>query len=219
MCTEARSFQSTVVNRVQGRYLAAFPGSYRRELDRQWPLLLFLHGADERGIDLEHVTRHGPLASSSPEELPFVIVAPQCPGDAWWRPHALYALLRTCHERYRVDPTRFYGTGISMGGTGLWMLAASYPDLFAAVVPICGRADPLWAPSLVDTAVWAIHGAQDATIPPEQSRTIVDAIQNEGGNALLTIDPEARHDVWTDIYARREIYEWLLSHERTTAAF
>lgn len=96
-------------------------------------------------------------------------------------------LIRECHERYRIDPAQLYGTGISMGGTGVWLLAA--------IVPICGRADPLWASALNEIPVWAVHGAQDTRVPAEQSRTMVDAIQTHGGQAYLTLDPEASHDV------------------------
>ena len=215
---DARSFRRFVPHHAEGRYLVQFPSAYREDLNRSWPLLLFLHGAGERGTDIEQVTRHGPLADSSPDELPFVIVAPQCPAGQWWRPQTVLALLDESLERYRIDADRVYGTGISMGATGLWDAAAERSDRFAAIVPICGRADPLRAPALGSLPVWAIHGAQDAVIPAEQSRTMVEAIRANGGSARLTIDADAGHNVWTDVYADRAVYDWLLSHERTSTS-
>ncbi|MFO8232114.1 MAG: prolyl oligopeptidase family serine peptidase [Longimonas sp.] len=212
--SKARSIRATLVHRVQMRYIVAFPSEYRSNLEKKWPLLLFLHGAGERGSDLKAVTRHGPLAETAASSDPFVVVAPQCPEDTWWDPHAVYALVRECHERYRVNPSRLYGTGISMGGTGIWNLSAKCPRLFAAIAPICGRADPLWASALTDVPIWAVHGAQDPTIPYEQSRTMVDAVQVHGGTARLTLDPEAGHDVWTRTYANSALYDWMLQHER-----
>ena len=216
---DARSMQATLVHRAQMRYLVSFPTDYRSNLDRHWPLLLFLHGADERGSDLEAVTRHGPLSEGAATPDSFIVVAPQCPEDAWWDPHALHALIRECHERYRIDPAQLYGTGISMGGTGIWLLAAKCPTLLAAIVPICGRADPLWAPVLNEIPVWAVHGTQDTRVPAEQSRTMVDAIQTHGGQACLTLDPEAGHDVWTRTYARPALYDWMLQHELNETPF
>lgn len=212
---DARSFRRSVPHRAEGRYLVQFPSAYREDLNRSWPLLLFLHGAGERGTDIQQVTRHGPLADTSPDDLPFVIIAPQCSAGQWWRPHTVVALLDECLERYRINAHRVYGTGVSMGGTGLWETAAERSDRFAAIVPICGRADPLRAPALGSLPVWAIHGAQDAVIPAEQSRTMVEALRSNDGTARLTINPDAGHDVWTGVYADPAVYNWLLSHERT----
>jgi len=164
--TDARSFRRTHTRTAQGRYLLLAPDRYRETPEASWPLLLFLHGAGERGQDIDPVTRHGPLAEPSPDDLPLLIVAAQCPAGSWWTPADMLALRNECEERYRVDPARIYGTGISMGATGLWAVATDAPGRFAAIVPICGRADPLRAPALTDVPSWAFHGAQDAVIPP-----------------------------------------------------
>lgn len=213
MTNQARSFRRTVVKDTQGRYLIRFPKGYRDQLEASWPLLLFLHGAGERGRDLSAVRRHGPLADTSPDDLPCIVVAPQCGQDDWWNPTELTALLEVCLERYRVDMQRVYGTGISMGATGLWTWTSRIPHLIAAIAPICGRADPLWASGLVDVPAWAIHGAGDSVIPSEQSRTIVHAIQQAGGAARLTIVSDADHDVWTPFYSDPSFYAWLFAHE------
>ncbi|PEN14239.1 phospholipase [Longibacter salinarum] len=207
---DARSFLRVVTTEHQGRFLVRFPEGYRTDPSRRWPFLLFLHGAGERGRDLNLVQRHGPLSDSAPDEIPAIIVAPQCDLEDWWNAAALEALVESCLERYRVDEARMALTGISMGGSAAWELAARTPERWTAVAPICGRADPLRAPSLVDVPVWAFHGAQDTVIPAEQSKTMVDAIRSVDGEAKLTIDPDAAHEVWTDVYRGTEIYDWLL---------
>jgi predicted peptidase len=214
---DVRSYQRVFVQRVQGQYSVRLPPGYQTEAKRTWPLLLFLHGAGERGNTLQNTSRHGPLAARVPDDLPFVIVAPQCPEGRWWTPVNLMPLLDSVQETYRVDPMRTYGTGISMGGTGLWELAAACPDRFAAIAPICGRADPLRAPALRNVPVWIIHGEQDAVIPPEQSRAMAEALRRCGGTVRLTLDPDAGHDVWTSVYADPSFYDWLLSHERASS--
>jgi len=207
---DARSFLRAVTTEHQGRFLVQFPAGYRTDPSRRWPLLLFLHGAGERGRNLDLVCRHGPLSADAPEEIPAVVVAPQCEPEAWWNAAALEALVDSCLERYRIDEARLAVTGISMGGTATWELASRAPERWSAVAPICGRADPLRASALTDLPVWAFHGAQDAVIPPEQSRTMVEAIRSVGGPAKLTVAPDAAHEVWTSVYADAEIYDWLL---------
>ena len=214
---EPRTFHRIVTRRVEGRYLVSFPDTYQDDLHKNWPLLLFLHGAGERGSDLQQVRRHGPLAASAPDDLPFVIVAPQCAEEEWWLPDAVGALVDECREVYRIDESRMYATGISMGGTGVWDLAARRPGLFAAIAPVCGRADPVRARALRGVPVWAVHGAQDTVIPPEQSRTMVEAVRAAGGTARLTMLPDAGHDAWSSTYTKSDIYDWLLQHQRSAA--
>ena len=104
--TDARSFRRTHTRTAQGRYLLLAPDRYRETPEASWPLLLFLHGAGERGQDIDPVTRHGPLAEPSPDDLPLLIVAAQCPAGSWWTPADMLALRNECEERYRADPLR-----------------------------------------------------------------------------------------------------------------
>jgi len=101
---------------------------------------------------------------------------------------------------------------LSMGGFGSWALANDQPDLFAAVVPICGGIEPFFADNLKDVPIWAFHGAKDTTVPLSQSSDIVEAIKKLGGDAKLTVYPEAGHDSWTETYDNPELYDWLLEH-------
>src|SRR6185312_8308672 len=119
------------------KYLIYQPADYDKQ--DKWPLLLFLHGAGERGDDLELVKKHGPpkLAAEG-KDFPFIVVSPQCPKDRWWEPIELVALLDDIGSKYKVDADRIYVTGLSMGGFGTWRLAFYAPDRFAAIAPICG---------------------------------------------------------------------------------
>jgi predicted peptidase len=107
-----------------------------------------------------------------------------------------------------------YVTGLSMGGFGTWTILAKYPNLFAAAVPICGGGDPATAESIKHIPIWAFHGAKDNVVPLERSRQMVDAIERVGGNAKLTVYPEAGHNSWSETYDNPEVYQWLLEHRR-----
>ena len=121
-------------------YLLFLPSAYAVHPQR-WPLMLFLHGAGERGNDLQRVKRHGvaKIVEEQPE-FPLVVVSPQCPPREAWAPEPLLALLDDIEQHYDIDPERRYVTGLSMGGFGTWAVALAAPDRFAAVAPICGAA-------------------------------------------------------------------------------
>ena len=200
-------------------YLLYLPESYPKSRKR-WPLMLFLHGAGERGNDLEKVKMHGPpkLIAKEGKEFPFILVSPQCPEGEWWSSDreiaALNALLDDIEARYRVDVDRVYVTGLSMGGFGAWGLAVDNPGRFAAIAPICGGGDPARAERIKHLPVWAFHGAKDDTVPLKASQDMVDALKKAGGNVRFSVYPEAGHDLWTETYNNPEIYEWLLKQKR-----
>ncbi len=182
------------------------------------PYLLFLHGAGERGHDLALVRQHGPpRLIGEGMELPFVVVAPQCPPDQRWSTQALLALLdETTHEQ-RVDPDRVFVTGISMGGFATWALAIAAPERFAAIVPICGGGDPRAVCRIGRLPVWAFHGARDDVVPLARSQEMVEALRGCGGDVRFTVYPEAGHDSWTPTYANPELFDWLLAQRRPPA--
>ena len=196
-------------------YLLYLPKDYAQK--DSWPLLLFLHGSGERGENLDRVKSHGPpKLIAAGKEFPFIVVSPQCPSRSrGWQPYELSALLDEIVEKYNVDKDRIYVTGLSMGGSGTWSLAAFSPDRFAALVPICGRGDPATARRISHVAVWVFHGAKDPTVPLEQSERMVEALKKAGGNVKFTIYPEAGHDSWTAAYNDPELFKWLLEQKRT----
>ena len=192
-------------------YLLYLPVDY--ESKDAWPLMLFLHGAGERGDDLQLVKKHGPpKLIEEGKSFPFIVVSPQCPLTSWWtsQPLELTALLDEVVAKHKVDRERVYLTGLSMGGFGTWMLAAYTPERFAAIVPICGGGETLAARRLTNVPAWVFHGAKDPVVPLKRSEDMVDALKKAGGNVTFTVYPDAQHDSWTATYENPEVYAWLL---------
>jgi predicted peptidase len=215
---EAQAFEKKITITVGGRYLLYLPKDYGKESGKKWPLVLFLHGAGERGDDLAKVKVHGPpkLAAAG-KDFPFILVSPQCPEDAVWETQLLNALLDTVMEKYAVDADRVYCTGLSMGGFGTWALAAAFPERFAAIAPICGGGNPKHAERLKSLPIWAFHGAKDAIVPLRFSEEMVNALKAVGNTQVrLTVYPNAEHDSWTETYNNPAFYEWLLQQKRPT---
>ncbi len=213
----SHTFEETVTKTLSCKYLLFLPEDYG-EQEKDWPRMLFLHGAGERGNDLQKVKVHGPpKIVEKQEDFPFIVVSPQCPEGDWWdeKLDVLTNLLDDIVARYDVDTDRIYLTGLSMGGYGTWALASKYPDRFAAIVPICGGGKRFMAYRLKDTPVWAFHGAKDSVVPLEESEEMVEAINDRGGNAKLTVYPDAGHDSWTKSYDNQELYDWPLEHRRS----
>jgi predicted peptidase len=195
---------------LESRCLLYLPEGYD-SLERSWPLLLFLHGRGERGEMIELVKKHGPPKMIEyGRKFPFIVISPQCPEDQEvWPIEVLDMLLDEMVLNYRIDTSRIYVTGLSMGGTATWKLAISYPDRFAAIVPICGRVDAQYAPVVKDLPIWVFHGVKDDIIPFSMSENMVAALRELGSPVKFTIYPEANHDAWTDAYNTPELWEWL----------
>ena len=206
--------KSEIAMPVNLKYRVDLPPEYEKKKKERWPLLFFLHGVGEVGHDQNKLTIHGPpKIVKQRRELPFVVVSPQSPQEGW-NVEALKAVLDEVKKLYRIDPDRVYLTGLSMGGEGTWRLAAAYPDQFAAIVPICGKGEPKDAGKLKRIPVWAFHGKLDNRVSVTHSEGMVKAIQNAGGNARLTLYPDAQHDSWTQTYENSELYAWLLKQRR-----
>ena len=182
-----------------------------------WPLVIFLHGAGERGTDLAGVYRHGPFREvKEGREFPFVAVAPQISGQKYWACYAetLNAMLDTWIEEYHIDPNRVYLTGLSMGGTGTWMWGMMNPERFAAIMPMCGTGICWCAGNLGSVPVWAFHGDRDDIVPMDESVRMVERLRGGGADVTFTVLEGRGHDCWTETYCREDIYEWLLSHHK-----
>ena len=211
----AHTFEKTITKTVSCRYLLYLPPGYGQG-DQRWPLVLFLHGAGERGNDLERVKRHGPPKRlDQGHDFPFILVSPQCPLDTWWQNDVLIALLDEIVATHDVDTRRVYVTGLSMGGYGTWELATTYPDRFAAVAPVCGGGHFFRVPKMKDVPVWVFHGAKDDVVPLAKSEELVRALEACDGNVRFTVYPDAQHDSWTPTYDNPDLYQWLLTHRRS----
>ena len=211
----SKIFEKTITKNLSCNYLLFLPEGYDDQ-EKEWPLILFLHGAGERGNDLEKVKVHGPpKIVEKQKDFPFIVVSPQCPEEQWWTDNLdiLINLLDEIVTRYNVDKDKVYLTGLSMGGFGTWALASRYPDHFAAVAPICGGALQTNAYSLLDVPIWIFHGAKDSVVPVQRSQEMYDLIKGRNGNVKLTIYPEANHDSWTQTYDNQELYDWFLEHK------
>ncbi|MCC9603323.1 prolyl oligopeptidase family serine peptidase [Stieleria sp. JC731] len=194
-------------------YLLSLPEGYEPD-GKAVPLLLFLHGAGERGDDINVVKKHGPPKMiAAGEKFPFIVVSPQCKKGKIWEPFQLSALLDQVIRDHNVDESRVYVTGLSMGGFGTWALAAYSPERFAAIAPICGGSELFRARNLKELPIWVFHGAKDSVVPLSRSQDMVDALKKQGNEPKFTIYPEAQHDSWTETYNNPELYEWLLSHQ------
>ena len=202
----------------QMEYLLFLPESYTQSTNQKFPLILFLHGAGERGRDLDSVKRHGiPKIVETNPDFPFIAVSPQCPEDSWWTSelHTINGLIEEVVEKYQVDASRIYLTGLSMGGFGTWSLASMYPERFAAIAPVCGGGEVRQIlRSLVEMPIWTFHGQKDDVIPFSRSEEIVTALKKHGSSIKFTIYPEAGHDSWTKTYDNPELYKWFLKHSR-----
>jgi len=216
-------FQKTLTRSVKLDYQLYLPEGYQKT-GAAWPLLLFLHGAGERGTNVEKVTVHGPpKLVKAGVKLPFIIVSPQCPTDEAWRDEDLLALLDTMIAKFNVDTNRVYLTGLSMGGYGSWSLGSKFPERFAAIAPICGGGDNIRVllaskekkASLKSLGVWAFHGAKDNAVPLEESQRMTNAFLRAGcAEVKLTVYPQDGHDSWTRAYTEPEIWNWFLAHRR-----
>lgn len=210
---EQKASELNVQVPVQLKYFLYLPENYDQQ--EKWPLVLFLHGAGERGDDLNTIKKHGlPKLIAAGKQYPFICVSPQCPRDRWWDPFVLTALLDDIESRYKVDHDRIIVTGLSMGGFGTWTLASATPNRFAAIVPICGGGDLQRVKYISHIPTWIFHGEKDPAVPVERSREMAAALEKAGAHPKLTIYPEALHDSWTETYDNSELYEWMLAQRR-----
>lgn len=198
---------------IEQEYLKYLPDGYDTEIEKTWPLLIFLHGAGERGNDIEKIKVHGPpMLVEQGKAFPFIIVSPQ--AKAGWDEDFLYQMILDLAANHRVDTDRIYLTGLSMGGYGTWRLAQKYPEMFAAIVPICGGGDPTDIWKLRHMPVWCFHGKLDEIIPISASETMVNALKPINNEVRFTIYPETYHDSWIQAYNDPELYQWLLEQKK-----
>ena len=215
-------------------YQVYIPSNY--DAARAWPVVLFLHGAGERGSDgLLHTTVGiAPAIRSKPERFPAIVVMPQAPLDSFWGgppgDAALRALDETCRA-FNADPNRVYLTGLSMGGHGSWIIGYHNPRRFAAMLVICGFVgDRPNRPSIVPSGegtpyervakvlrnmpIWIVHGEADPAVPVVESRRMHDALRVVGADVRYTELPGTGHDAWTAAYGSESLVGWLFAQRR-----
>ena len=225
---EARKYQAKDGTKIPYRLYVP----YDYDPAKDYPVLLILHGAGERGDNntsqMVHVV--GNLFNTSKTPVTdAIIVCPQCPGGNQWvdtpwangsystekvnvsnELRAVINLLDELSDEYSTDIDRYYVMGLSMGGFGTWDLLMRYPDVFAAGIPICGGADPSMAAELVDMPIWTFHGSADDVVPVSGTREMVAALQEAGSTAVIYEEIEgAGHGIWGTVASRRDVINWL----------
>ncbi len=185
------------------------------------PLIVFLHGSGEKGTDTEKLKVHGPLKYIKNNALDAYILAPQCPENDYWDAEALYRLiLKIQKENPNIDASRIYLTGLSMGGWGAWNLAIAHPEMFAALVPICGFVDRV--PMIENCKIAAIpthifHGLLDDVVSVDYAIAIYKKLKAcPEAKVELTIFDDANHDSWTRVYDHPGIYQWMMDQTKNT---
>ena len=177
------------------------------------PCILFLHGAGERGADFDTLCMQGlPKYLAAGRELPAVVVCPQCPQGYVWDNLVLQLdeILADALSRYPVDKAKVSLTGLSMGGFGAWSYAITRPKAFFRLAPICGGGMNWRASALKSIPVWAFHGQADNDVPRVYSEVMVDAVNEQGGDAVLTQFPGVGHNSWDPAYLNTNLIPWLL---------
>ena len=197
-------------------YVKYLPVDY--DESKKYPLVFFLHGAGERGDDLDVASRHGYMKHVREDgaEYPFIFIAPQCPNTKYWGCYteSLLAFLDYLCETLPIDPDRVYLTGLSMGGTGTWMLAMADRERFAAIAPVCGSGICWNAIALKNIPVLTYHGDCDEVVSVHESIEMVKEVNRRGGNAEIKILYGVGHHAWNAAYSGDELYKWLFSHTR-----
>ena len=184
-----------------------------KNINEKKPLIIFLHGSGEKGIDLEKVKIHGPLKYLKNHELDSYILAPQCPENEYWNAEVLYQLILKIERENNVDSNRIYLTGLSMGAWGVWNLAFAHPEKFAALVPIAGYVDRI--PMIENCKIASIptrifHGILDDVVTYQYSMWLYKKLKDCSVDIELTLFDDANHDSWSRVYDHPEIYDWML---------
>lgn len=211
------SFDEKIEISVKLDYVLYTPDGYD-DSKEDFPLIVFLHGAGERGKDLSKVSVHGPLQYiKDGNKIDAVILAPLCPDGIYWQPHEVAALVKKVIKESRIDENRVYLTGLSMGGYGVWATGGEYPELFAALAPVCGAIyRPIYrnAFHLKKIPIWVFHGALDDVVLPENSNKMVKALKDSGNDVKYTIYPFTNHNSWTETYNNHDLYKWMLAQKK-----
>jgi len=220
-------------------YRILLPQNY--DANTTYPLLIMLHGAGERGDDNEAQLTHGTdlfLKAEIRKNYPAIIVFPQCSKDGYWsnvdkkweqstfkftfspkgeptpQMEVLQRLIIELTKKHKVDTSRIYVGGLSMGGMGTFEIVRRNPELFAGAFAICGGAHPNTASEMTKTPFWVFHGDKDVVVDYQHSVKIVNALKAAGGNVKFTTYEGVNHDSWTNAFSEDELLPWLFSNKK-----
>ena len=201
-------------------YLPYMPKDYNTDTLKKWPLIIYLHGGSDRGTDLNKLYASGiPDQIYRGREFPFIIISPQCPEHIRWSTDDWFEnFYKKVTAKYRIDTNRVYLTGLSLGGSGTWYLAAKYPDKFAAIAPMSGFTSHIDyidenIDRLVDMPIWAFHGKIDNVVPFEETERMINKLEGKNKDLKFSIEPEVGHWIHWLVYPNQELYDWFLKHD------
>lgn len=210
--------------------------------NKSYPLVLFLHGAGERGNDNQAQLVHGSSLFADSEnraKYPAIVIFPQCPKDDYWANvevdrskkgvelefhqekgpttalSLVMELLKEQLEKPYVDKEKVYVAGLSMGGMGTFEILSRMPNTFAAAIPICGGGDDDLVAKYAQVPMWIFHGAKDEVVNPKYSLEMAEALLEAGGHPNFTLYENATHNSWDSAFAEPEFLHWLFSKQRT----
>ena len=228
-------FQSREFKSADGetlRYRLLVPAGYEASTAAH-PLLIFLHGAGERGTDNQAQLVHGKeMMRSAAKDFGCFVLVPQCPtgsiwaGRHWTDPNRslsekssvpmdmVLGVVEQLKKDYRIDAKRLYLMGLSMGGFGTWDAIQRHPEMFAAAVPICGGGDSKQVAAIAKLPIWVFHGDADTVVPVRLSREMVEALKAAGGSPRYTEYPGVGHNSWAPAFKEPELLKWLAAQKR-----
>jgi predicted peptidase len=182
----------------------------------RWPLLVYLPGMMTYGPAMRRPIRGGPPEEiEKGRELPMVVVMPVTPTFLErWTPDLVLAVIDHALATWRVDPDRVCVSGVSIGAWGAWDVAQAHPERIASIVPVAGWGSPWGIRRMVDVPVWAFHGGIDFAVPPPMHGRLVRALCCAGGRPRYTVIPWGFHWIWDPVYARDDLYEWMLAQRK-----
>ncbi|MBC8400635.1 MAG: T9SS type A sorting domain-containing protein [Candidatus Marinimicrobia bacterium] len=203
------NFTADITKPIDDDYLLYFPVDYG-QTEHDWPLVIFLHGAGSAITNIDDIRVTGPpWLFEHGMDSDFILLCPQLYADVHWDPDRLYALMQEVISQYSVDQSRIYLTGLSRGGFGTWEFGVSYPNLFAALVPIAARDVP-GVERLINSNIWIFHGALDNGVPWQGAQFMYNRLSGVDANVQLTLFAGVGHNSWDPAYNTDSLWTWLL---------
>lgn len=200
------SFTHELRIKVGGEYHLRLPDNYESNL-RQWPLLVYLHGM---GGQDEILNSKGPHNLIGRGHNDFILCMPKC-SEARWETDVILGLIQQLISEHRIDLSRIYLTGVSIGGLATWELALRRPSLFAAIVPLCGAGQPWNAYKITRVPCWTFHGRHDEIVPVSETETMVASLKEDGGRPRTTILENCGHDIADEVYSDHALWQWVFA--------
>ncbi len=205
--------------KVSYQYLSYLPSSYEIDPSKSWPLIICLHGVGGRGDNLDLIRKEFQTIIVANTDT-FIVIAPQCPAFIHWTTDNWFDnLMIDIESKFRIDKNRIYLTGASMGGQGTWDIAVRYPEVFAAIAPLCSNVSSKYTmdniEKLENLPVWTFYGLKDWALNIQKTEQLIAKLKIVNSNVSYTRYPDLGHDIWHKTYSDPAFYTWLLSNRKS----